>query len=392
MLAYFLMVKIFFGHNGGVLEPLEPLPGYATADKRCHAKLFVDGHLVKFLLDTGSTANVIPVTVLKSLQKRISDLKPPRSRLSMFDHTQLRTLGVLSAKLIHPRMALELDVEFYVAETETAVLGVDACRRLDLIRIVVGNLCEAHESSSDKSRSQPSDRPVPAPRRRSVVPTSGRITEADIVELYPDVFDGRLGLLEGDVHLEADPNVPPAQMPLRRQPVAVRDRVEAELQKLVAENVIAPVTKPTPSSEMHIADTLSRAYPSVSTQSTAFPEELAVLSTVDADQLSELKMIASAGTIDIINKSVSDDYKYTGLIDQVVRGWPDNSRDVATYLRPFYTFADELSVSNGLVFKGQCLIVPRTARAYILDRLHTAHTGVNACLRRAREILAKHYS
>jgi hypothetical protein len=56
------------------------------------------------------------------------------------------------------------------------------------------------------------------------------------------------------------------------------------------------------SSEMHIADTLSRAYPSVSTQSTAFPEELAVLSTVDADQLSELKMIASTGTIDIINK------------------------------------------------------------------------------------------
>jgi hypothetical protein len=729
---------------------------HSAADKRCHTKLFVDGHLVKFLLDTGSTANVIPVTVLKSLQKRISDLKPPRSRLSMFDHTQLRTLGVLSAKLIHPRTALELDVEFYVAETETAVLGVDACRRLDLIRIVVENLCEAHESSSDKSRSPPSDRPVPAPRRRSVVPTAGRITEADIVELYPDVFDGRLGLLEGDVHLEVDPNVPPVQMPLRRQPVAVRDRVEAELQKLVAENVIAPVTKPTPwvsallvttrkdnslricidpkflnrallrstyymptiddvlpklsnakifstfdaksafwhlkldepssylttfespfgrhrwlrcpygitpapeifqarihaalsglegvhciaddvlltgsgdtveaaeidhdknlrafldrcrekgiklnrekirmrrestcymghvltssglrpdsrkieailqmpipedkkalqralgmatylarycpnfsatvsplrellhsanefrwdirhteafdrmkamlasepvlayyspakdlvcqsdssqsglgaallqdgkiieyasralsqaetqyaqiekellsivyalnrfdtycygrhvivetdhkpllaiykkplaaapkrlqrmwlrlqrydfelvcrkSSEMHIADTLSRAYPSVSTQSTAFPEELAVLSTVDADQLSELKMIASTGTIDIINKSASDDYEYAGLIDQVVRGWPDNSRDVATYLRPFYTFADELSVSNGLVFKGQCLIVPRAARAYILDRLHAAHTGVNACLRRAREIV-----
>jgi hypothetical protein len=189
---------------------------HSAADKRCHTKLLVDGHLVKFLLDTGSTANVIPVTVLKSLQKRNSDLKPPRSRLSMFDHTQLRTLRVQSAKLVHPRTALELDVEFYVAETETAVLGVDACRRLDLIRIVVENLCEAHESSSDKSHWPPSDRPVSVPRRRSVVPTARRITEADIVELYPDVFDGRLGLLEGDVHLEVDPNVPPVQMPLRR--------------------------------------------------------------------------------------------------------------------------------------------------------------------------------
>jgi hypothetical protein len=118
---------------------------------------------------------------------------------------------------------------------------------------------------------------------------------------------------------------------------------------------------------MNIADMLSRAYPPAATKSTAFPEELAVLSTVDANQLSELKMIVSTGTIDTINKSASDDYEYAGLIDQVVRSWPDNTRDVATYLRPFHTFADELTVSNGLVFKGQCLIVPRSARAYILD-------------------------
>jgi hypothetical protein len=53
------------------------------------------------------------------------------------------------------------------------------------------------------------------------------------------------------------------------------------------------------SSGMHIADTLSRAYPPVSTQSTAFPEELTILSTVDADQLSQLKMVASTRMIDI---------------------------------------------------------------------------------------------
>ena len=35
-------------------------------------------------------------------------------------------------------------------------------------------------------------------------------------------------------------------MPLRRLPVAVKDKVEAELQKLVENEVIAPVTRPTP--------------------------------------------------------------------------------------------------------------------------------------------------
>jgi hypothetical protein len=32
------MVKNFFGHNGGVLEPLEPPPGYATGSVICMAE------------------------------------------------------------------------------------------------------------------------------------------------------------------------------------------------------------------------------------------------------------------------------------------------------------------------------------------------------------------
>jgi hypothetical protein len=146
---------------------------------------------------------VIPVTALSSIRKTLSDLKPSRSTLSMFDQTKLHTFGMLSAKLTHPITKIELDVDFYVAETETPVLGMDACRRLDAVRIVDHNVCEAHESPSEPSR-PPTDRPVPAPRRQPAAPTVGRLTEADILEQYADVFDGRLGLLEGDVHLEVE--------------------------------------------------------------------------------------------------------------------------------------------------------------------------------------------
>ena len=40
--------------------------------------------------------------------------------------------------------------------------------------------------------------------------------------------------MAGEVHLEADPQVPSVQMPLRRLPVALRDQVKAELDRLVA--------------------------------------------------------------------------------------------------------------------------------------------------------------
>jgi len=162
----------------------------------------------------------------------------------MFVRTELRTVGELPAKLTRPRTRVELDVDFYVAETAAPVLGVEACRRLDIVRIVDENICEAYVSQTEPTQPPPG-KPVPAPRNRPATST-GRITEDFVTDQYADLFDGRLGLLGGDVHLETYPSVPPAHMPLRRLPVALRDRVETELRKLVVDEVIAPVTKPTP--------------------------------------------------------------------------------------------------------------------------------------------------
>jgi len=117
---------------------------------------------------------------------------------------------------------------------------------------------------------------------------------------------------------------------------------------------------------MILADTLSRAFPQAGSNETEFPEELAALSTVDADQLSELRMVASAATVEFINRAARDDDEYASLIQQIKRGWPDSPADVATYLRPFYTFADKLCTSGDLVYKGHRLVVPQQARSYIL--------------------------
>ena len=76
--------------------------------------------------------------------------------------------------------------------------------------------------------------------------SSPSLTPADIFTRYSDLFDGRsLGCMSGEVHLEVDPKVPPVQMPLRRLPIALRNQVKAELDKLVDNGVITPVTEPT---------------------------------------------------------------------------------------------------------------------------------------------------
>ena len=48
---------------------------------------------------------------------------------------------------------------------------------------------------------------------------------------------------------------------------------------------------------------------------------------------------------------------------------------------------DELSVHDGLIFKGERVVVPEAARSGLLKSIHNSHLGVNGCLNRARECL-----
>lgn len=728
-------------------------------NRRVFSHLYVDGRKVKFLLDCGATVNLLPRALVASMGR--TNLRPPKSTLRMFDRTELHSIGMITASLSHPRTKDTIDVEFYVTDHEEPILGIDACRRLDMLRVVEENICGVKDvrrsspSPSRRSRTPPSSSSTPPPPPSyDTSLSSGRLSEADIFERYADLFDGKLGMMEGEVHLEVNPDIKPVQMPLRRLPVAIRDNIESELKRLVKDNVIVSVTEPTPwvsallavmrpsgqgvricidpsplnralmrsthyipslddilprladakvfstvdiknafwhlkldkessllttfqtpfgryrwlrlafglsvapeiwtsriqaavadlkgvyciaddlictgcgpdlataardhdanliallnrcrskglklnkekfrlnravvsfmghelttaglradprkikaiqdmpipadraalqriigfanflarycpmyseitaplrelltaqneycwdirhteafnrlkltlasppvlqyfapnkaitiqadssmagigavlvqsgkvveyasraltktemnyamiekellaivfaferfdsyvygkhvtvetdhrplqsihrkslgsapkrlqrmflrlqrysydlvwkpGSTMILPDTLSRAYPPTNTEGTLFDEELASLSTVDTDQAAEVRMVASAETIDRISSAAKDD-EYVRLMKQTAVGWPESPAQLDADLRPYHTFADELSTSCGLVFKGHRLVVPRLARADILDRLHGAHTGVNAVLRRARE-------
>ena len=88
---------------------------------------------------------------------------------------------------------------------EDPILGIDACRRLDMLRIVEENICELTPSTSTPPQPPSS--------------LSKHVTEDDVIKRFADLFDGTLGHLKGDVHLDVDTDVAPVHMPLRRLPV-----------------------------------------------------------------------------------------------------------------------------------------------------------------------------
>jgi len=97
------------------------------------------------------------------------------------------------------------------------------------------------------------------------------------------------------------------------------------------------------------------------------------------------RTVASQRTIDAVYAAVADDDEYTKLTQQIAVGWPSAPEAVPAELRQFTTFADELTVSGGLVYKGSRVVSPRGARSDILQRIHSSLIGVNGCIRRARE-------
>jgi len=58
-----------------------------------------------------------------------------------------------------------------------------------------------------------------------------------------------------------------------------------------------------------------------------------------------------------------------------------------SFVSPYFNMRDEMSDQDGLIFKGDRVVVPKAGRGELLRRIHNSHLGVYGCLKRARECL-----
>ena len=71
------------------------------------------------------------------------------------------------------------------------------------------------------------------------------LTKETLLEEYNDVFDG-MGQLEGEYHLEVNSEILAFVHPPRKVPVSIKEKLKEELDALVEQKIIAPVSRPTP--------------------------------------------------------------------------------------------------------------------------------------------------
>ena len=76
----------------------------------------------------------------------------------------------------------------------------------------------------------------------------------------------------------------------------------------------------------------------------------------------------------------------SGLLMQVVsNGWPEVTKDCHPFLLDYWTYREEISTENGLLFKGHRPIVPEKLRHRVPQTIHKGHFGFEKMLVRARE-------
>ena len=72
------------------------------------------------------------------------------------------------------------------------------------------------------------------------------------------------------------------------------------------------------------------------------------------------------------------------LKEIILNGWPERKDTLPRCIHPF-SISDELATQDDVIFKGQRAVVPKTLRQKIREKLNITHTGIQSCLRRARE-------
>ena len=171
----------------------------------------MNGADVAFKIDTGTQCNVIP----KHLPQKFSPkpkIKPATIKLSAYNGTSIPVSGKCIGKLkLKDRT---VNVLFIVVDSDSVpILGLNTSVKLNLIK-------QTYQISKNVQFTTP------------------------IQEEFSDCF-GEIGCLPRVHHIEIRDDVEPVITPVRKVPFALKPKLKKELKRMVDQEIIEQVEKPT---------------------------------------------------------------------------------------------------------------------------------------------------
>jgi len=88
-----------------------------------------------------------------------------------------------------------------------------------------------------------------------------------------------------------------------------------------------------------------------------------------------------------IKQAIANDQTMQTLAMIIQRGWPDIREAISVVLRVYLGFRDELTLQDGLIFKGSGVVIPREMQILMLTKIHNSHQGPDAYIRRTKDVI-----
>ena len=188
------------------------------------ATMKVGGKDVKMLIDSGASCNVLPIKYLP----KGTVVEKSSHTLKMYSKSTMSAVGKAKISLVNPKNMESYLIDFTVVDGNFApLLGLETAQKMKLLVVQTQNILSIGEDTLSFDAEKPT------------------FTRDTVMSEYPDVFGEELGRMEGKVHLETDPNVAPTVMPPRRVPIALKEKLKNELDRLTQRKVISPIQEPT---------------------------------------------------------------------------------------------------------------------------------------------------
>lgn len=176
---------------------------------------------------------------------------------------------------------------------------------------------------------------------------------------FQQYFFGKPFIVESDHKpLEAIFSKPLSKCPLRLQ------RLRINLQSYDF------TVKYKPGSQMYFADTLSRA---------SYDDKN--FDIIESDIEAQVNLLYAYSYIspqkyDMLKQESAVDVELQELIKVCKEGWPNEKKFVSDLIKPYWQYRDELTELDGVVYKSDQLVIPKSMRCDILGRLHYIHLGI----------------
>ena len=134
-----------------------------------------------------------------------------------------------------------------------------------------------------------------------------------------------------------------------------------------------------PGKELFTADTLSRAH-----LPNAGDEDQDLVICVHQ---AVMRLPVSDNKLRELRVETSSDRAMAILTETIQNGWPKHVQSSPKDVREYWAVKDELSTADGLIFKGEAIVIPPGLRKEVLRQIHQGHLGMERSKLRARELV-----